>query len=161
MFDLERAGDTLAVDYRVWVCALSIAIGEGRVPQGAEFDAAAKRREWEAAGLTGPDVEAAVAEEESTWSGGYVTNDLQVVSAADAAALADALAQAAHELPPAGTPLPKPTRIDLPMGDHIDFSFASAGGDGAIDPREPFLGEGELWLEQIIAFCRRGSFSIR
>jgi hypothetical protein len=86
------------------------------------------------------------------WDGGYVTNDLQVVSTEDAAALADALERALGDIP--DTPQIRTRTIAgmavLNLDDAVNASpllFFSL--PGAKDH-----------LRRFIDFCRAGAFSI-
>lgn len=119
---------------------------------------------WEPAGTLAPDDWEEEAEEE--WDGGYLSPDGQQVTDEDAGNLADALERALGDIPdhdarvhkPAGYPLPRAMiRLlrDMP-GDN-----PPPGPEQCLNAREWFSGKRKQAVRDFIAFCQRGSFTIR
>ena len=125
-FDLDRDGDRQRLSYREWATALGLGLRYGWQPTGTTFSEPAVRRRHGHDAMAA-DVEEAVARERELWYGGYLTNDDQVVSAADAAALADASERAVDDAAvPEAARSALPPLLELPMGDFIDFAFRPA-----------------------------------
>jgi len=106
---------------------------------------------WEPQGTTLHDDEGVIEDE---WAGGYCSNDGQQVSAADAAALADALERALPDIPNHDamehktTPIPgMPGERGIPM----DVKFTAF---------ELFSGENKAHLREFISYCHKAGFWI-
>ena len=89
------------------------------------------------------------------WEGSYELFVHQRVSAEDAAHLADALDQAPRDIPDHGAAEHKAVPVEL--GGVPGWAYAPDD----INPIEWFSGErGRQYLQEFIAFCRKGEFSI-
>jgi hypothetical protein len=153
---LTRNDSQLHLGYRQWACALCLALRHGWEPAGAAFDGNAARKRWREEGLPPEHAEEAAAAEAELWNGNYTTNDRQIVSAADAQALAGALQRASASVPQVGKALDKSERLELPGGDDIVFF----NREDYASPFGPFVGEGRNLLASIATFCARRAFAI-
>jgi hypothetical protein len=87
------------------------------------------------------------------WSGDYVSNGGQIVTADDASRLADALERALDDIPDFYAAWNKATEGEdggpwIPVGENLS-------------PLEALSGENKPALREFIAFCRQGEFEIR
>jgi len=105
------------------------------------------------------------------WNGTYLTNDGQVVKAADAHSLAAALERSLDEIPDANIKIDWASRFWL-KDDHPEWLSPGERAmieevleDGLLDtmgthPIEFFAGDEKRCLIEFIRFCRLGSFEI-
>jgi len=98
--DLYGVGKQFHFNNVGWRLVLEMALDHAWRPAGTEYNP------WEwcrAKGLDQdnltPDDAALVAKQKAEWDGGYTSNDFQIVTASDAAALADALEVALRTFP--------------------------------------------------------------
>jgi hypothetical protein len=116
--------------------------------------------------------------EDTPWDGGYSTNDGQRVTAADAAAMASAMARCLGDIPDEDVP-DRNTRVkelmaqfDNDLPEHLRATYESDGMAQALvgvmvswmahPPLEYFSGpKMKGWVREFIAFAEKGGFVIR
>jgi hypothetical protein len=96
---------------------------------------------------------------------GYFSNDYQLVTAADAAALAEALATALDDIPDAAQTRHEWRRATDPVGGALSAAVGGAvetyGPDPDASPLAWFSGaEPKQELRDVVAFCRAGEFHL-
>lgn len=105
------------------------------------------------------------------WQGTYLTNDGQVVSAEDAARLAAALGRSLEDIPDTNSPMNWNARLwledDQPewlspeeteiVEEELQEGLLDIAG---VDPLDYFAGEEKRSLNELMRFCRIGSFVI-
>lgn len=107
---------------------------------------------WKPAGTQAPkdwDIE----EEGRVWSGDYVSNGGQIVTAEDAVQLADALKRGLDDIPNSYAAWHKVIKGEdggpwIPVGENLS-------------PLEALSGENKPAVKKFVAFCRQGEFEIR
>ena len=101
-----------------------------------------------------------------TWSGTYLSNDLQWVTDEDAANIADALQRALDDIPDFDT---DEKRVEYGPGElptsPIERSFVEQGlvinvPNASLSPVEYFSGEAKQLVRDFIRFCQAGGFRI-
>ena len=132
-------GRSFSTSWFGWTWLLSLAEAHGWRRQGTRADPTMIRlqlagRDAPAAGAE-PELDAAVERAAADWRGGYASNDWQVVTAEEAAAMADALARAV------GRPAAEPDSPDLPVLPDLPPADRAA-------------------VEEFIEFLRGGQFRI-
>lgn len=132
--DLSGPGGEFWWDFFRWHKLLRIALRHG----------------WEPAGTLLPLVETVEFPEED-WDGGYVSNDHQLVTAEDAAALADALERALPTISDTNT-LTDAERDQLESVDEAELA--------ASDLRWLSGPDWKTAIREFIIFCRAGGFTI-
>ena len=139
---------------QVWVKALELACSQGWMPLG-----------------TAPPYMHRFFETEADWSGTYLTNDGQIVTAEDARALASALERSLDKIPDVAPGIAWDPALwqedDLPewLSPEERAIIEETLQDGLldmliVDPLDFFAGDEKPCLKQMIRFCRLGSFEI-
>ncbi len=107
---------------------------------------------WKPAGTQAPR-DWSSEEEGRAWSGDYVSNSGQIVSAEDAAGLANAMERGLDDIPEFYAAWHKADK------DEDGKPWIPAGKK--LSPLEALSGENKPEIREFIAFCRQGAFEIR
>ena len=130
--DLEGEGGDFHFDIFRWSAVLTLARNNGWEPAGTIF------------------------EDDPDWQGHYDTNEGQLVTAVDAARLADALERALPDIPDHDALEHKTREVDLPGLGPTRLIDAREN----LSPIELFSGDRKEQLRKFILYCRAGSFQI-
>jgi hypothetical protein len=165
-FDLSnKQGQSWHFNISDWPDMLHLAELYGWEPEGTTLDPEHLASVMQEEDLPPEEAAAQIAQAQESWQGGYGTNDFQVVSAQDAAALADALERALPDLPKYNA-LEHKGRDVSSFPPELCDQLRALGvsqlipADADINPFERFSGRGRDYLRGFIAFCRAGAFNI-
>ena len=127
----------IGFNWGAWGKLTRIAERYGWIPKGTEYPPFDKRDETREEYERG----------RRPWSGGYDTNDTQVVTADDAKALADALERALLDMPDEEPP--EKSRAEIAALSAAESEVRCCSGPAA-----------KAWVRDFIEFAREGSFRI-
>jgi hypothetical protein len=149
--DLIQGGRTFGIQWSHYAWILAMARSNGWKSAGTTFDVGYYRSQLLGEGMHFDEVQECIEEQLEEWDDNYVTNDHQLVSDSDAAALGRALEAGLDDVPEEDVLMGRrPECLLMPDGSwHVTIGWS-----------EGLSGKAKRIVQKVIAMCRRGGFAI-